>query len=55
MTAKVKSLIVSVGIAMNFASFVSAQSLEEIVVTAQKRAESLSEVPISISAVTCGF
>ena len=52
MSVKVKILIALFGVAMNYATIISAQSLEEIVVTAQKRAESLSEVPISISAVT---
>ena len=52
MFVKVKILIALFGVAMNYTTILSAQSLEEIVVTAQKRAESLSEVPISISAVT---
>ena len=52
MSVKVKILIALFGVAMNYTTILSAQSLEEIVVTAQKRAETLSEVPISISAVT---
>ena len=52
MTVRIKIFIALVGFAINCTSFVSAQSLEEIVVTAQKRVESLSEVPISISAVS---
>ena len=52
MTVRIKIFIALVGFATICTSFVSAQSLEEIVVTAQKRVESLSEVPISISAVS---
>lgn len=42
-------LLSAVGI--GFANGLVAQTLEEVVVTAQKRSESLSDVPISISAV----
>jgi outer membrane receptor protein involved in Fe transport len=38
-------------VGIGFANGLVAQTLEEVVVTAQKRAESLSDVPISISAV----
>ena len=44
------SVLLAVGIGCT--NGLVAQTLEEIVVTAQKRAESLSDVPISISAVT---
>jgi|TARA_B100001093_G_scaffold463070_1_gene478817 outer membrane receptor protein involved in Fe transport len=37
---------------IGFANTLSALTLEEIIVTAKKRAKSLSDVPISISIVT---
>ncbi len=46
--AKFKTII----LVLVFSSTASAQSLEEIVVTAQKRAENLQDVPVSISALT---
>ncbi len=42
--------ILSITIIASFPALVQAQSLEEIVVTARKKEESLQEVPISISA-----
>ncbi len=53
-TFKVSALSAVIASISSFSSYTSAESfaLEEIVVTAQKRAESLQDVPISVSALS---
>lgn len=54
MNTKLKSLAVAIALAPLAAS-VAAEGIEEIVVTAQKRAENVQDVPISISAYSGEF
>ena len=50
MLCLIKRLPLAVAVAA-LSSQVSAQALEEVIVTAQKRAQNLQDVPISVSAV----
>ncbi len=50
-TKKVTRYATSLGLAA-FATGLSAQSLEEVIVTAQKRSASLQDVPVSMTAIT---
>ena len=47
-----KLLPLAVAVAAAQATTVNAQQLEEVIVTAQKRSESLQDVPIAVTAFT---
>ncbi|NBW89985.1 MAG: hypothetical protein EBR51_08790, partial [Gammaproteobacteria bacterium] len=44
--------LVAAAVAATVSGLVSAQALEEVTVTARKRAESLQEIPMSVTAFT---